>query len=74
MLNYKKPAVIASVLTIIGIIVITVGMLADSGVVYVPAADMTSKINTSWIKPIKDAAPTEIECKLASTIKAYAIF
>ena len=35
-LNYKKPAVIASVMTIIGIVVIAVGMLADSGVVYVP--------------------------------------
>ena len=38
-LNYKKPAVIASVMTIIGIAVIAVGMLADSGVVYVPDAE-----------------------------------
>lgn len=35
-LNYKKPAVVASVMTIIGIVVIAVGMLADSGVVYNP--------------------------------------
>ena len=38
-LNYKKPAVIASVMTIIGIVVIAVGMLADSGVVYVPDSE-----------------------------------
>lgn len=35
-LNYKKPAVVASIMTIIGIVVIAVGMLADSGVVYNP--------------------------------------
>ena len=73
-LNYKKPAVIATVMTIIGVVVVAIGMLADSGVVYVPNADMNSYMNTSWVKPIKDAAPTEIECKFASPIKAYAIF
>ena len=38
-LNYKKPAVVASVMTIIGIVVIAVGMLADSGVVYRPTVE-----------------------------------
>ena len=38
-LDYKKPAVVASVMTIIGIAVIAVGMLADSGVAYVPDAE-----------------------------------
>ena len=38
-LNYKKPAVIATVMTIIGIIVIALGMLADSKVRYLPQAD-----------------------------------
>ncbi|MBQ7816414.1 MAG: hypothetical protein IJ339_03520, partial [Oscillospiraceae bacterium] len=44
-LNYKKPAVIASVMTIIGIIVIAVGMLADSGVVYIPTVEPSTNEN-----------------------------
>ncbi|MBR2027922.1 MAG: hypothetical protein IKA10_02880 [Oscillospiraceae bacterium] len=44
-LDYKKPAVIASVMTIIGIVVITVGMLADSGVVYIPTVEPSSNEN-----------------------------
>ena len=44
-LNYKKPAVIASVMTIIGIVVIAVGMLADSGVVYIPGVEPSSNEN-----------------------------
>lgn len=44
-LNYKKPAVVASVMTIIGIVVIAVGMLADSGVVYRPIVEPSSNEN-----------------------------
>lgn len=44
-LNYKKPAVLASVMTIIGIAVIAVGMLADSGVVYIPTVEPSSNEN-----------------------------
>jgi len=44
-LNYKKPAVIASAVAIIGIIVIAVGMLADSGIVYIPSVAPSSNEN-----------------------------
>lgn len=44
-LNYKKPAVIASVMTITGIVVIAVGMLADSGVVYIPTVEPSTNKN-----------------------------
>ena len=44
-LNYKKPAVVASIMTIIGIAVIAVGMLADSGVVYIPTVEPSSNEN-----------------------------
>ena len=44
-LNYKKPAVIASVVTITGIVVIAVGMLADSGVVYTPTVEPSTNEN-----------------------------
>jgi len=44
-LNYKKPAVVASVMTIIGIVVIAVGMLADSGVVYRPIVEPSTNEN-----------------------------
>ncbi len=53
-LNYKKPAVVASVMTIIGIIVIAVGMLADSGVVYVPDADESTNRTFQINFPVYD--------------------
>ena len=53
-LNYKKPAVVASVMTIIGIVVIAVGMLADSGVVYIPNAENTGNSTHQINFPVYD--------------------
>ena len=61
-MNYKKPAFWVTILSMIASIIVMVCFLTNP------------KSNDSWIKPIKDTAPTEIECKFALPIKAYAIF